>query len=169
MNPVLQTERLTMRMPQPKDWDGFRDFMTSERSRYAGGHLTEAKAYRAFGFELGHWQLRGFGSFAVCLKGTDDAIGMVGPWQPIEWPAPEIGWFIWQTHEGQGYAYEAAVEARRYVYEVLNWPSAVSYIDPANARSIALAERLGATLDKDAQPLDPGDLVYRHPAPEALQ
>lgn len=42
----------------------------------------------------------------------------------------------------------------------------VSYIDPANARSIALAERLGARHDPDA-PLPEGEtpeetIVYRH-------
>ena len=40
----------------------------------------------------------------------------------------------------------------------------VSYIDPGNARSIALAERLGARPDPDAPRADPDDLVYRHTA-----
>ena len=38
----------------------------------------------------------------------------------------------------------------------------VSYIDPENARSIHLAERLGATIDDRARKQDPEDLVYRH-------
>jgi RimJ/RimL family protein N-acetyltransferase len=41
----------------------------------------------------------------------------------------------------------------------------VSYIDPGNARSIRLAERLGARLDRSAAKSDPEDLVYRHEAP----
>ena len=40
----------------------------------------------------------------------------------------------------------------------------VSYVDPENRRSIAVAERLGARLDPGAPKQDPGDLVYRHRA-----
>ncbi len=45
----------------------------------------------------------------------------------------------------------------------------MSYIDPDNARSIALARRLGCTEDPAAEPLYPGDMVFRHPAPEVRQ
>ena len=50
--------------------------------------------------------------------------------------------------------------ARHFAFGILKWPSVVSYIDPANARSIALVERLGATLDTAASDADL--LVYRH-------
>jgi len=40
--------------------------------------------------------------------------------------------------------------------------SLVSYIDPENSRSIALAERLGAWPDEFATADDETDLVYRH-------
>ncbi|MEL7026999.1 MAG: GNAT family N-acetyltransferase, partial [Pseudomonadota bacterium] len=43
----------------------------------------------------------------------------------------------------------------------------VSYIDPENARSIALAERLGAVRDDEAEKPEDNPLVYRHPTPEA--
>ncbi|MCP4820480.1 MAG: GNAT family N-acetyltransferase, partial [Shimia sp.] len=41
-----------------------------------------------------------------------------------------------------------------------------SYIDPPNAPSIRLAEKLGAVRDDTAARPDPNDLVYRH-MPEA--
>ena len=47
----------------------------------------------------------------------------------------------------------------------------MSYIAEGNARSVALAERLGAVLDLEAAaPEAPGKrvLVYRHPRPEGL-
>jgi RimJ/RimL family protein N-acetyltransferase len=34
-----------------------------------------------------------------------------------------------------------------YVFDVLNWPDVIHTIDPANTRSIALAQRLGSTND----------------------
>ena len=61
--------------------------------------------------------------------------------------------------------YEAAVAARRYAYDTLGWTRPVSYIHPDNARSIALAERLGCVRDPNAAcpfPETP-DLVFRHP------
>ena len=62
----------------------------------------------------------------------------------------------------------AAEAARTHVFETLGWDTAVSYIDPQNARSIALAERLGAVRDDSAARPHPDDLVYRHPKPEAV-
>jgi RimJ/RimL family protein N-acetyltransferase len=57
---------------------------------------------------------------------------------------------------------------RAHAFRDLGWTTAVSYIDPDNARSIALAERLGAVRDRGArQPVfDKPCLVYRH-SPEA--
>ena len=59
--------------------------------------------------------------------------------------------------------------ARDFAYRTLRWKTAVSYIDVDNARSIKLAERMGATPDPPAVLLDGDDVVYRHPAPEAVQ
>ncbi len=167
--PVIETERLVLRGPEPRDCDGFCAFMTSERSRYAGGVLDRPAAWRAFGVELGHWPLRGCGMWAVTMKGVDTCLGLVGCWYPDGKPERELGWILWEYAEGKGVAFEAAAASRDYAYRELGWDTAVSYIAPENARSIALAERLGAVRDDDADRPSPEDLVYRHPAPEALQ
>jgi RimJ/RimL family protein N-acetyltransferase len=95
---------------------------------------------------------------------------MAGPWYPASWPEKEIGWSLWSAEaEGKGIAFEAAQAARGFAYDVLEWDTAVSYIASDNARSIALAERLGARRDDAAA--HPGNTpchVYRHPAPDAL-
>lgn len=167
--PVLTTDRLTLRAPVMADWPAWRDFVASDRSRYIGGPLDEGKAWRAFGHIAGMWALRGYGSFAFTLKGSDAPLGMTGPWYPADWPERELGWTLWTPEaEGKGYAREAAEAARAHAFHDLGWNTAVSYIDPDNARSIALAERLGAWRDDTAA--YPGDrpcLVYRHPTPEA--
>ena len=167
--PVLETERLILRAPMPQDFDAWAGFAASNRSKYAGGRLDRALAWRAFGHLVGHWALRGYGMFAVTAKGDDTAFGIVGAYFPEGRPERELGWTIWDDdHEGCGFAFEAASSARRFVYEVLGWDTAVSYIHRKNARSIALAERLGATADPNAERLSPEDLVFRHPAPEDL-
>lgn len=169
--PVLQTERLILRAPGAQDWPACRDFLMSERSRYVrAAEIDEGTAWRGFCHIVGMWVVRGYGSFVFCLRGTDTALGMTGPWHPADWPEREIGWTVWQAEaEGMGYAFEATKAARDHAFGALGWETAVSYVDPDNARSIALAERLECTLDATApkpDDEDPPALVYRHPRPE---
>ncbi len=167
----IETERLVLRAPQGADWEAWRAFAVSNRARFIGGAMDNGMAWRAFGHAIGHWALRGYGSFIFTLKGSDQAIGMVGPWHPFDWPEPEIGWTIWRSeYEGRGLAYEAALAARQHAYDTLGWDTAVSYIHPDNHRSIALAKRLGAHLDEDAAwPKDEPCETYRHPSPDAVR
>jgi len=165
--PTLQTKRLTLRAPIATDVDAFTAFFTSDRAIHVGGPLTERVAWRTFAAEIGHWHMLGFGMWTVTLKDTDIPLGLVGGWYPADWPEREIGWLIWSEAEGRGIAFEAATAAREYVFQTLNWSTAVSYIAPDNIRSIKLAERLGARLDETAAyPDGKKCLVYRHSAPE---
>ncbi len=164
--PVLHTERLTLRAPCPADWPQWLAYFATERSQLSGGPLADDRAWRAFCHHIGHWVMRGYGSFIVTRKGSDTAIGLIGPYHPIDWPEAELGWALWNVaDEGKGLAYEAAAAARDHVFRDLGWPTAVSYIDPTNARSAALAKRLGAVLDPAARGPHPDDFVFRHPAP----
>jgi len=169
---MIATERLVLRRPLPRDWDAFRDFMMSERAAMFGSHRNLGKAFRSFAAELGHWDIFGFGMFAVTRKGEDRAVALVGPWNPPDWPERELGWMVLDgAAEGQGIAREAAEGALRHIWSELGWDTVVSYIAEGNDRSVALAERLGARLDPQAvAPEAPGKtvLVYRHPRPESL-
>lgn len=168
MSQILTTDRLILRQPAPHDWEPFREFEMSERSAMLGGPLDLAKAWRVFACELGHWVIRGYGMWTVTIKGNDTGVGMIGPWHPVDWPETEIGWMIWSDKlEGTGIAREAASAAISHAWNTLKWETIVSYVDAANTRSIALAERLGATLDPDAPQPRPEKpcLVYRHPNP----
>jgi len=78
MSMTLQTERLILRRPEPGDWGAFRAFMLSDRSSLLGSTQDVGKAWRAFAAELGHWEIRGYGMWAVTLRGDNDAVGLVG-------------------------------------------------------------------------------------------
>jgi RimJ/RimL family protein N-acetyltransferase len=167
--PVLETARLTFRAPRGDDFAAWTDFATSERSRFIGGPHDRQGAWRAWGHVIGHWAMRGFGMFVFADKTAADApLGMAGPWYPEGWPEREIGWTLWSdAAEGKGYAREAALATRDHVFTTLGWDTAVSYIRPDNARSVALAERLGAVRDRTAAcPDGKACFVYRH-SPEA--
>ena len=168
MIPTLTTDRLILRGPEAVDFPSFRDYFLSERSIYTGGpYENPRQAWILFAAEIGHWTLHGFGMWTVTLK-DNTPIGLVGCWYPDGWPEKELGWLIWDGFEGQGFAAEAARAARNQAYDAFGWDTAVSYIHPDNARSIALAERLGCRLDRRATEPKPGTLVYRHPAPSEL-
>jgi RimJ/RimL family protein N-acetyltransferase len=170
MIPVLRTERLTLRGPRLADFDPVAAFLGSERARYVGGARSRRVAWTTFASLVGHWELRGYGMWSVDETASGAFVGMVGLYDPEDWFAPEIGWWIVAPElEGRGFAREAALAARRYAYEIAGWRAAFSVIAPENTRSIRLAESLGATLDRrvDAEAGGPA-LIYRHPPPEAL-
>lgn len=164
----LQTDRLILRRPQSQDKDAIIAFYMSERSQYAGGNLPRFHAWKNTAAVFGHWDLNGFGLWALTLKGSDDILGLVGPFFPEGWPETEFGWLMLEGSEGKGYAFEAAQAALEDAYAQLGWTSIVHYIAPENARSVALAERLGAKLDPDAAiPFaEKPTLVYRQPKRE---
>lgn len=169
--PVVETPRLTLRAPQMSDFDAWHAFTQDERSRFVRpAEIDLSQSWRGFAHITGMWALRGYGSFVFCDKTTGAPLGMAGPWHPLDWPEPEIGWSVWAPQaEGKGLAFEAADAARDHAFTTLSWPTAVSYIDPDNTRSIALAQRLGCTPDADAPrfPKDARVIVFRHPTPDA--
>ncbi|MGF1554311.1 MAG: GNAT family N-acetyltransferase [Paracoccaceae bacterium] len=164
--PVIETERLRLCAPSDEWLDPWAAFWASDRSAYVGGPRSRADTWRAIAAMLGHWHLRGFGMFAVTDRTSGTFYGQIGPWRPEGWPEREIGWILIEAAEGRGIGFEAAVAARAFAYDTLGWDTAVSYVHPDNARSRALAERLGAVVDPEAAPPDDDPcLVYRHPVP----
>lgn len=163
--PVLETERLTLRAPTMADYPVWEAFAATDRARFIGGPYTKRDAWRAFGHFAGMWALKGVGSFVFERREDGAALGATGPWVPEDWPEPEIGWTVWRDEaEGKGYAYEAATAARDFAFDTLGWDTVVSYIDHGNDRSVALARRLGAVEDADAEQPIPGKTmhIYRH-------
>ncbi|MEM6986200.1 MAG: GNAT family N-acetyltransferase [Pseudomonadota bacterium] len=163
--PTLSTPRLRLRAPEMRDLDAYAAFRGDPvRSKVFGGPYSREQAFVQLGALIGHWQLRGFGRFLVADIDTDEALGVVGPHHPTDWPGPEIAWSVFANAEGQGIAYEAVVAARQYAYETLGWTTAISLIGEDNARSIALAKRLGCTREPDFVHPDIGPLgCWRHP------
>ena len=97
-------------------------------------------------------------------------MGLSGIWNPEGWPEPELGWVVFAGHEGKGIAYEAARRARQWAYGDLGLTTLTSNIYGGNTRSIALAQRLGATFERTYDNVYMGeDQLWRHPGPEVAQ
>jgi len=161
-SPIIETDRLLLREPVLGDWPSFAAVMTSDRARYMGGPFSIGYAWGAFCHGVAQWRLFGAGNLSIELRATRQCLGQIEINQGPLFPEPELGWQLTSEAEGKGYAYEAAVALRDWAFQDRNLNTLVSYIDPDNARSIRLAERLGATIDDHAPKQDPDDLVYRH-------
>jgi len=159
--PVLETERLRLRMPRYEDFAERIKFYLSDRSVWEGGPYTPREAWRIFASEVGQWPLMGFGPFSLEDRTTGAYLGEVGIYQAADYPEPELGWFVIDAAEGKGYAAEAARAVMAWAHATFGWDHIDNYIDPGNARSIALGLRLGGRI-VPVPGSDPTDVVIRH-------
>ncbi len=167
--PTLDTQRLRLRGHKMADFPPLYALFASDRAQYMGGAITPKETYRWVASEVGSWVLKGFGSWGVELREDKSFVGQVGINQPEGFPEAELGWTLLEKFQGQGLAFEAAQAALDWWHAQPFTQSLVSYIDPDNTRSIALATRLGATHDTAAA-LPAGEnadetVVYRHEVP----
>jgi RimJ/RimL family protein N-acetyltransferase len=159
--PVLSTERLTLRGPRRDDFPLYAAFWASPRSVHEGGPRDARRAWEDFAAGFGLWAIEGIGTWSVEERATGAFAGIVGLYHPAHFPEVEIGWAVLEPFEGRGIAHEAARAALDWAWANTHLDSLVSYIAPANARSLRLAERLGAVVDPQAEPFEPGDVVTR--------
>lgn len=145
--PTLETPRLVLRGWRPDDFGPYAAMLADdETARFItaqGRGLTAAEAWNETVWLVGHWQMLGYGMFVVEERSTGAFLGRVGPLRPPQWPAFEIAWSLAPAARGRGYATEAARAAISWSFDTLPLDRIVSIIDPRNAASQAVAERLG--------------------------
>ncbi len=163
--PQIETERLVLRMPHGGD--------AAEHAamRAANDGWDRETAWRSLATVIGHWAIRGFGVFSVITRQDGRFAGLVGLWRPEGWTEIELSWHLAPALQGRGLATEAAHAVRAHAAETLGVRRLVSYIWAENARSQAVAERLGATRDgritlNDGSGVHRDDEIWRHPDPE---
>ena len=149
--PTLRTERLVLRPFAASDVVAYAEMNAdAEVARFLSGNgapLSAEDSWRQLAMFIGHWELRGFGMWAVAeVERPDVLVGRVGAHEPAGWPDVEVGWALARSAWGRGYATEGARAALRYVFDVLKRPRAVSIIRPENLKSRAVADRLGQKL-----------------------
>jgi RimJ/RimL family protein N-acetyltransferase len=166
--PTLTTERLTLRAPREGDFAAMLAFNDSPRAAFVGGGRDRQWVWRGLLANIGHWALRGHGFYSVDTK-AGDFIGRIGVIFHDGWDEPELGWHLFDGYEGHGYCVEAARAARQDYHARLSAKPLISYIDPANPKSEAVARRLGAAPERETVFFDKTINVWRHPAPEGLQ
>ncbi|MCI2400688.1 GNAT family N-acetyltransferase [Aliiroseovarius subalbicans] len=166
---VLTTQRLTIRPPQPQDFDAFAAFCAADRSKWVGGPASRDEAREAFDSYLADAAAGTPSYLHITLTKTGDVIGRAGIRTMDHRPEPEVAYSLYtDAAEGHGYASEAAIAVRDWGYDVLGLTTLVSYIEPNNTKSAAVATRMGAKPDGTAPGWDkhPDLIIFRHIAPE---
>ena len=149
---TVETPRLLLRPLQASDAEPFMEIhQDPEVIKYVlqgapPGGLTVA--WRNIAMMIGHWHLRGYGPWAVAEKSTGEVIGRVGLWNPEGWPGIEVGWIIRRSHWNNGFATEAARAALQWAWDHVDTDHIISVIQPDNARSIRVAEKIGERFER---------------------
>ena len=145
--PTLETPRLILRGCRPDDVAPYAAMLAdADTARFIaaqGRGLGEAEAWNETAWLVGHWQMLGYGMFVVEERATGAFLGRVGPLHPPRWPAFEMAWSLSPGARGRGNSTEAARAAIGWSFESFPLERIVSIIDPRNAASRRVAERLG--------------------------
>lgn len=164
--PTLRTARLVLRAFRADDMPAYAAILGDPAVAQflgTGKPRDTAESWEAAARAVGQWALRGYGLFAVEHAGR--LIGHVGILFPPNWPHVELAYAIAPAAQRQGFATEAAQAVRAWAAAALGLRDLVSFIRPANQPSIAVARRLGATLEKRIEIMGIAAEVWRHAAP----
>ena len=147
--PVIETARLRLRAPRLSDFNAWAEIFTGPARPYLGGPFDRDDAFTEFAATCGLWLLRGHGLWTVEPKAGGEVLGfvLIG-FEPGD-QVPELGYLFRPEAEGKGHATEAARALRDHAVGPMGLENLVSYIDPANPRSVRVAERLGAVRAAD--------------------
>ena len=143
--PTLRTERLVLRPFRANDLDALATMQSNPEVRRflgAGNLLSREETWGLMERVLGQWFLRGYGVFAV--ETQDRCAGWAGILHPLEWPESELAYSLDQPFWGRGLAGEAARAALDSAFATHGFARLASFIRSDNARSIRVAEKLGA-------------------------
>jgi RimJ/RimL family protein N-acetyltransferase len=148
--PNIETPRLHLRHWRPEDRPAFAAMNADPRvMEFFPKSLDPTESDAMAARIRAHFDLRGFGLWAVEVPGVAEFIGFVGLWTPAFeahfTPCVEIGWRLALDFWGRGYATEAAVAALDFGFRQLGLREIVSYTVPNNRRSRAVMERIGMT------------------------
>jgi len=148
--PVIETGRLRLRGHRIDD---FADVLAIWRDplvmRFIGQPSTESQAWMRLLSYVGHWELLGYGSWAVEERESGRFLGELGfadfkrDIDRSMRGVPEAGW-VFATHaHGKGYATEALAAALTWRDEHLSSDRTVCLIATGNLASIRVAEKSG--------------------------
>jgi RimJ/RimL family protein N-acetyltransferase len=144
---VVDTARLTLRPLTPGDAPFIFGLVNDpDWIRFIGDRgvrdLEGARQYIVDG-PMASYERHGFGLYCVTTRADDTPIGICGLIRRDALPAPDLGFAFLPAFRGAGYAAEAAAAMVRLAGEISGARQLFAVVQPDNARSLQLLERLG--------------------------
>ena len=165
--PVLETPRLILRAHTLEDFPAYAAMRADPvvmTYMGKGDTLSEEDAWGKFQSMAGHWQMLGYGSWAIVAGGqVIGSIGYADKKRPPEHPAsgaPEMGWLLAAHAHGKGFASEALKAALAWGREHFGPARVVCVISTDNGASKRLAEKHGFQQFATATRYGLGRLVF---------
>ena len=149
---VIETERLNLREMSEAD-AGFMLEVLSDPGyvRFIGDRgvrTTEAAARYIDERFVESYRKNGFGLWLVVTKDEQAPAGICGLLNRGTLPGVEVGYAFLPPFRSKGYAFEAASAATAYAREVLGLPRLYAVVNPDNAVSIRVLEKLGMKFER---------------------
>ncbi len=141
----LDTDRLTLRVPEPADIEAHRAFNAVSDITVGGyrGNRDDAEVVARHRADMDHWTAKGFGMWLLRQRGEEAVIGGAGLAHPDDWPSHELTWWLMPEARGAGFATEASRAVIAWAYDTLGWPSVETHMRDENIPARRLAQRLG--------------------------
>jgi len=149
---VLETERLILRQLSTEDADFILELLNEPsfiRNIGDRGVRTreDACSYILNG-PVASYAKNGFGLYLVKLKETNESIGMCGLIKRDTLEDVDIGYAYLPRFWSKGYAVEAAQAVKEYAKNLIGLNRIVAIVDPENAGSIRVLEKIGLRFDR---------------------
>lgn len=156
--PTINTSRLTLRGMRPEDFRRYAEIwsMPEVVEHINGAPWLRSKAWDAFLRNAGHWQITGFGQWAIHRHRDPEMSGQVGFFYAKRDLGedfddfPEAGWVLSPDAHGQGLGMEAAGAAHDWFDRVITG-RLVCMIAPAHTASLRIAHAMGYEALRDTE------------------
>lgn len=143
---IIETSRLYLREMNEADYEALYAILEDSDIRQHYPYTFDAKRIRGWiAKNIERYDIFGFGLWAVCLKENGRMIGDCGlTMQQINGKIlPEIGYHFLKECRGNGYATEAALAVRDWVFENTPFNTIYSYMKADNEPSCKTAAAYG--------------------------
>ena len=149
---ILETDRLLIRQLTVDDANFILELLNDPSFIQNIGDrnvrtVEDAKAYVLNG-PVASYAKNGFGHSLVILKVPGESIGMCGLIKRDVLEDVDIGYAYLPRYWTKGYAIEAALAMKSYAKETVRLNRLVAIVDPANAGSTRVLEKLGMKFEK---------------------
>ena len=152
---ILSTDRLVIRELETNDVPALMKIFSNPIARkYAPDTKNLEEVNTWIERILAAYEEHGHCLWALIRKKQNDFVGMCGLIQQHirEYGETELGYHLIPHYWGNGYATEAGKSCLGYAFNQLDKNKVVSFINPKNSPSIAVAKRVGMTKEIDLKP-----------------